>query len=273
MKKHWLGASYGAAMQARQYVGDQSASKTGKFSMWDCFDLNVGSIVCVTKEAAKLYTNSFQAGLVEQAKQKAYHSALQSALAQGMVRKEAERQSQKLARAAGKEKSHQAQRILGPLFAAVWDTFEVLYYGGSFVEASMRASGTLSGTWFGALEVLLSFFLFLFLSWLQTQFLHTCKKASVFYDHADRKKKNPLKKKKIPVHSPKLPKGNGSLELYCLVMKQASGIFFGLWLLLITTCRERRGWVEWAILWVATLGAGWEADSHSWSMTLAKQGN
>ncbi|KAH9566950.1 hypothetical protein CY35_03G003400 [Sphagnum magellanicum] len=140
------------SMQARQYVGDQSASKTGKFSMWDCFDLNVGSIVCVTKEAAKLYTNSFQAGLVEQAKQKAYHSALQSALAQGMVRKEAERQSQKLARAAGKEKSHQAQRILGPLFAAVWDTFEVLYYGGSFVEASMRASGTLSGTWFGALE-------------------------------------------------------------------------------------------------------------------------
>ncbi|KAH8966072.1 hypothetical protein BDL97_03G005300 [Sphagnum fallax] len=140
------------SMQARQYVGDQSASKTGKFSMWDCFDLNVGSIVCVTKEAAKLYTNSFQAGLVEQAKQKAYHSALQSALAQGMVRKEAERQSQKLARAAGKEKSQQARRISGPLFAAVWDTFEVLYYGGSFVEASMRASGTLSGTWFGALE-------------------------------------------------------------------------------------------------------------------------
>ncbi|CAM6049396.1 unnamed protein product [Sphagnum compactum] len=140
------------SMQARQYVGDQSASKTGKFSMWDCFDLNVGSIVCVTKEAAKLYTNSFQAGLVEQAKQKAYHSALQSALAQGMVRKEAERQSQKLARAAGKEKSNQARRISGPLFAAVWDTFEVLYYGGSFVEASMRASGTLSGTWFGAFE-------------------------------------------------------------------------------------------------------------------------
>ncbi|CAK9872507.1 unnamed protein product [Sphagnum jensenii] len=140
------------SMQAWQYVGDQSASKAGKFSMWDCFDLNVGSIVCVTKEAAKLYTNSFRAGLVEQAKQKAYHSALQSALAQGMVRKEAERHSQKLARAAGKEKSQQARRISGPLFAAVWDTFEVLYYGGSFVEASMRASGTLSGTWFGALE-------------------------------------------------------------------------------------------------------------------------
>jgi hypothetical protein len=30
------------------------------------------------------------------------------------------------------------------------------------------------------LEVLLFFFLFLFLSWLQTQFLHMCKKASVF---------------------------------------------------------------------------------------------
>ncbi len=172
LMKYWLGASYGAAMQARQYVGDQSASKTGKFSVWDCFDLNVGSITCLTKEAAKLYTNSFRAGLVEQAKYKAYDSALQSALAQGMARKEAERHSQKLAQAAGKEKSRQARRISGPLFAAVWDTFEVLYYGGSFLEASMRASGTLGGTWLGALEVLLSFFLsffsFFFFTWLQT---------------------------------------------------------------------------------------------------------
>ncbi|CAM6067663.1 unnamed protein product [Sphagnum tenellum] len=75
-----------------------------------------------------------------------------SALAQGMARKEAERHSQKLAQAAGKEKSCQARRISGPLFAAVWDTFEVLYYGGSFLEASMQASGTLCGTWLGALE-------------------------------------------------------------------------------------------------------------------------
>ncbi|CAK9214745.1 unnamed protein product [Sphagnum troendelagicum] len=90
--------------------------------------------------------------LVEQAKYKAYDSALQSALAQGMARKEAERHSQKLAQAAGKEKSCQARRISGPLFAAVWDTFEVLYYGGSFLEASMQASGTLCGTWLGALE-------------------------------------------------------------------------------------------------------------------------
>ncbi len=199
MKKYWLGASYGAAMQARQYVGDQSASKTGKFSVWDCFDLNFGSIACLTKEAAKLYTNSFWAGLVEQAKHKAYDSALQSALAQGMARKEAERQSQKLAQAAGKEKSRQARRISGPLFAAIWDTFEVLYYGGSFLEASMRASGTLCGTWLGALEVLLSFFLALVFS-----FLLGCKRNSYIFvrrqvfllPHRPQKNRTPWKRKK-----------------------------------------------------------------------------
>jgi hypothetical protein len=73
------------------------------------------------------------------------------------------------------------------------------------------------------------------------------------------KKQKPLKKKKILFIHPKLRKGNGSLELYHLVIIQTSVTFFGLWLLLIMTFRERRGWVEWAILWVAKLGAGWEA--------------
>lgn len=57
---------------------------------------------------------------------------------------------------AAKAKSKQARRISGPLFAAIWDSLEVLYYGGTLAEVSMRASGTLYGTWKGGVVVNIS---------------------------------------------------------------------------------------------------------------------
>lgn len=105
-----------------------------------------------------MYTNNFRASIVEHSKQRAYHVALQSAIADGLGMPEASRKAQQIADIAGQVKSQQARRIIGPLFAAVWDGLEVMYYGGSLAEVAIRATGTLGGTWVGS--VMVSIFVF-----------------------------------------------------------------------------------------------------------------
>jgi hypothetical protein len=137
------------AKEARRQLGDEIASKTGKDDFGDCLDLGFGSLTCAVKQGSKMYTNNFRASIVEHSKQRAYHAALQAAITDGLGMSEAARKAQQIADAAAKVKSQQARRIIGPLFAAVWDGLEVMYYGGSFAEVSMRATGTLCGTWWG----------------------------------------------------------------------------------------------------------------------------
>jgi len=139
------------AREARRQLGDESASKTGKDEFGDCLDFGLGSLTCAVKQGSKMYTNNIRATIVERSKQKAYHVALQQAISDGLGMSDAARNAQTVAEVAAKAKSKQARRISGPVFAAVWDALEVIYYGGSFAEVSMRATGTLCGTWWGGL--------------------------------------------------------------------------------------------------------------------------
>lgn len=137
------------AREARRQLGDESASKTGKDEFGDCLDFGLGSLTCAVKQGSKMYTNNIRATIVERSKQKAYHVALQQAISDGLAMSDAARKAQTVAEVAAKAKTKQARRISGPVFAAVWDALEVIYYGGSFAEVSMRATGTLCGTWWG----------------------------------------------------------------------------------------------------------------------------
>lgn len=92
--------------------------------------------------------------------------ALQSAVSEGLPMSEASLKAGNIADLAAKAKSKQARRISGPLFAAIWDSLEVLYYGGTLAEVSMRASGTLYGTWKGGVVVNISISPISFLSLL-----------------------------------------------------------------------------------------------------------
>lgn len=92
--------------------------------------------------------------------------ALQSAVSEGLPMSEASLKAGNIADRAAKAKSKQARRITGPLFAAIWDSLEVLYYGGTLAEVSMRASGTLYGTWKSGVVVNISISPIYFLSLL-----------------------------------------------------------------------------------------------------------
>lgn len=140
-----------SAKEARREFGDEVASKTGKDDFGDCFNLGFGSLTCAVKISSKFYTNNLRTSIVERSKQKAYHVALQSAISDGLGMSEAKRKAESIAKAFAKDRSRQARRISGPLFAAAWDSLEVLYYGGSIAEVVMRATGTLCGTWWGGL--------------------------------------------------------------------------------------------------------------------------
>jgi len=155
-----------AAKEARKQLGDEVASKTGKDEFGDCLDFGFGSVVCAVKQGSKLYTNNIRATIVERSKQKAYQVALQSAVSEGLPMSEASLKAGNIADRAAKAKSKQARRITGPLFAAIWDSLEVLYYGGTLAEVSMRASGTLYGTWKGGVVVNISISPIYFLSLL-----------------------------------------------------------------------------------------------------------
>ena len=141
------------AQEARKHVGDEVASKTGKDEFGHCLNFPVGSLSCIAKQGSKMYTNNFRATLVASAKQRAYDAALQSAKSDGLEMSEAVRKAQKISNTAAKAQKQQVQRIIAPLFAAVWDGLEVVYYGGSLAEVTLRATGTLCGTWWGGVVV------------------------------------------------------------------------------------------------------------------------
>ncbi|KAJ7521797.1 hypothetical protein O6H91_19G068400 [Diphasiastrum complanatum] len=140
------------AEKSRQLIGDESSSKSGKFSWINCFDLGSGSLACVAKEGVKLYTYNIRTGIVEKARQRAVEVALQEAIDDGLSVREAAKQAELIGKKAGKLVSRKARRIIGPILAASWDFFEALYYGGTVTEASLRGSGTLVGTWVGGFE-------------------------------------------------------------------------------------------------------------------------
>lgn len=128
-------------------VGDESTSKSGKFTVLDCFDGGSGSVACVVKEGVKLYFNNIRALHVETKRNEAIQSALADAVTQGISVNEAAKIAQKEGEKAAKLAKRKAQRIIGPIISSGWDFFEAIYYGGSLTEGVLRGTGTLFGTY------------------------------------------------------------------------------------------------------------------------------
>ncbi|TYH46794.1 hypothetical protein ES332_D11G363900v1 [Gossypium tomentosum] len=139
------------ADKCRKLAGEEKVvlSQTGQFSLWDCFDMGVGSIACAVKEGVKLYVYNIRAAHVEKSKNLAMQKALQDAMSQGLSSKEAAKQATKAGKKAAKLATQKAERITGPIISSGWDFFEVVYYGGTMSEGFFRGKGTLLGAYGG----------------------------------------------------------------------------------------------------------------------------
>lgn len=140
------------AEQCRQLVGEDSSSKSGKFTWINCFDMGSGTLACAAKEGAKLYVYNLRAAHVESTRQRAIENALNEALSGGLSVNAATKQAQKEGARAAKLASRRAKRIIGPILSSGWDFFEALYYGGSIIEGCIRGAGTLIGAYIGGFQ-------------------------------------------------------------------------------------------------------------------------
>ena len=138
-----------SAEKCRQLVPEEASSKSGKFTLLNCFDMGSGTLACAVKEGVKLYFYNIRAAHVERARNDATQSALGDAKSQGMSPTVAENHAQKEGAKAAKLASQKAKRIIGPIISSGWDFFEAVYYGGSDAEGVLRGSGTLFGTYAG----------------------------------------------------------------------------------------------------------------------------
>ncbi|OAY69758.1 uncharacterized protein LOC109724461 [Ananas comosus] len=137
------------AEKFRQLVGEEAASKSGKFTFLNCFDMGTGTLACTVKESVKLYVYSLRSAHVERARLQAIEKALTDALKEGLAATDAAKQAQKVGAKAAKLASRQAKRILGPMISSGWDFFEAVYFGGTMTEGFLRGTGTLLGTYAG----------------------------------------------------------------------------------------------------------------------------
>ncbi|XP_074587776.1 uncharacterized protein LOC141843626 [Curcuma longa] len=137
------------AEKFREIVGEEVASKSGKFTFLNCFDMGSGSLACVAKEGVKLYVYNIRNAHVERARGQATQVALTEAVTGGLRASAAAKQAHKAGQRAAKEASRKAERITGPIISCGWDFFEAMYFGGSMTEGFLRGAGTLFGTYAG----------------------------------------------------------------------------------------------------------------------------
>ncbi|KAJ6380380.1 hypothetical protein OIU76_016948 [Salix suchowensis] len=137
------------AEKCRQLVGDDYSSQSGKFTIFNCFDMGSGTLACAVKEGVKLYVYNIRSAHVERARNLAVERSLLDAMGQGMPAQDAAKAAQKEGTKAAKLAKRQAKRIIGPVISSGWDFFESLYYGGTIAEGFLRGSGTLVGAYAG----------------------------------------------------------------------------------------------------------------------------
>ncbi|KAK8480669.1 hypothetical protein V6N13_031306 [Hibiscus sabdariffa] len=138
-----------SAEKCRELVGEQAASRSGQFTLLNCFDMGSGSVACGVKEGVKLYFYNIRSAHVERARNFAIERAIEDAVSQGMAAKEAAKLAQTEGKKAAKLATRQAKRIIGPIIASGWDFFEAIYYGGTIAEGFLRGTGTLFGAYGG----------------------------------------------------------------------------------------------------------------------------
>lgn len=136
------------AEYCRKLVGESAASKSGQFTLLNCFDGGSGTAACLVKEGVKLYFYNIRSFHVEKERNKAIEVAVADAISQGMTAKDAAKHAQKEGAKAAKLATRKAKRIVGPIISSGWDFFEALYFGGTMTEGFLRGTGTLFGTYY-----------------------------------------------------------------------------------------------------------------------------
>uniref|UniRef100_A0A7N0TDW1 Uncharacterized protein n=1 Tax=Kalanchoe fedtschenkoi TaxID=63787 RepID=A0A7N0TDW1_KALFE len=84
-----------ATEKCRQLVGEGASSKSGQFTILNCFDMGFGSVACGVKEGIKLYIYNIKSAHVGMVRQKAIETALADATAQGLAANLASKFAQK----------------------------------------------------------------------------------------------------------------------------------------------------------------------------------
>ncbi|KAJ8749564.1 hypothetical protein K2173_026213 [Erythroxylum novogranatense] len=127
-------------------VGQASSSQSGKFTIFDYFDLRTRTLACIVKESVKLYVYNMRSAHVEKARHLAIERAIIDAFKQGISGKDVAKLAHKEGVKAAKFAKRQDKRIIGPIISSRWDFFEDIYYGGTMIEGFLRGSGTLAAT-------------------------------------------------------------------------------------------------------------------------------
>ncbi|KAJ6414111.1 hypothetical protein OIU84_006849 [Salix udensis] len=138
------------AEKCRQLVGDDYSSQSGKFTIFNCFDMSSGTLACAVKEGVKLYFYNIRSSHVERARNLAIEHSLLDTIGQGMSAQDAAKTAQKeggKGSKAGKAANKTHHRSC--YFFWMGFFFEALYYGGTVTEGFLRGSGTLVGAYTG----------------------------------------------------------------------------------------------------------------------------
>ncbi|CAA6662003.1 unnamed protein product [Spirodela intermedia] len=137
------------AEKCRELVGEEAASKSGKFTILNCFDMSSGTVACSVKESVKLYVYTIRSSHVESVRRRAIEIALAEAVSGGLSAPAAAKQAEQAGAKAAKLATRKAKRIVGPIISSGWDFFEAIYLGGTLTEGFLRGTGTLVGTYVG----------------------------------------------------------------------------------------------------------------------------
>lgn len=140
---------YIAAQKSREALGADNLSSTEDLSWEDCLDGGTGSLACAGKQLVKLYSFNRRGSYMEKAKHQAYDIAYHKGITDGLSINAAREKATRLGREARKVAGQNHKRVTGPLISGVWDFFEVLYYGGTFLEGLLKGAGAAAGTYGG----------------------------------------------------------------------------------------------------------------------------
>uniref|UniRef100_A0A6N2L9K4 Uncharacterized protein n=1 Tax=Salix viminalis TaxID=40686 RepID=A0A6N2L9K4_SALVM len=129
------------AEKCRQLVGDDYSSQSGKFTIFNCFDMSSGTLACAVKEGVKLYFYNIRSSHVERARNLAIEHSLLDTLGQGMSAQDAAKTAQKEGAKAAKLAKQQTKRIIVCILLV--ESSLLWWYSDG------RGSGTLVGAYAG----------------------------------------------------------------------------------------------------------------------------
>ncbi|KAK6937288.1 hypothetical protein RJ641_030796 [Dillenia turbinata] len=130
-------------------MGEEASQGYDRFTFLNCFDMGIGTLVCLTKEALKVYLHYVRANYVSEVRKEATEVSFEYEILQGKSTEEATELSIAEGDAVARQAMRQAKHLMTPGLFALWDLFETIYVGGGLGKGLARGIGTFMGAYVG----------------------------------------------------------------------------------------------------------------------------